>query len=384
MKKSGSWLPRLLAIASAVISALVMALCLLLIGTRRAAANQARMTEVLTNAFVRSGVLTDLLAPNLVKGFAGGEKAFASLTEDELRGILRTLFPVEWQEAQARQLADQAYAYLFGSGEVADLSISLEEPRRLIAGAAGERVAQIMVRSWPACSTAQITALDNALEIAPEMFGCEPPEPAASRVVKSLTASLRELAQKAPPAFNFGSQPGSGEALREVHSVLETLALGMVLALFVSAAGLMFALALAARSLKAVLRWSGITWMSGAALAILVALALLAARNRLPTGFADAPAALREAMATVVRSVVGLAMGATFVVSVVALLVGSGVTVISLVWRRPAGLQGARQTEPLPEVAPAVVPPTRETRAAQTLPLPAGPEEGERPRGLFG
>ena len=384
MRKTGSWLLRLLAIASAVISALAMALCLLLIGTRRAASNQARVTEVLTNAFVRSGVLTDLLAPNLVKGFAGGERAFASLTEDELRNILRTLFPVEWQEAQARHLADQAYAYLSGSGEVSSLSISLEEPQRLIAGAAGERVAQIMVRSWPACSTAQIAALDNALEIAPEMYGCEPPEPAASRVVKSLTASLRELARTAPPAFNFGSQPGSGEALREVHAVLETLALWMVLALFVSAAGLMFALALAARSLKAVLRWSGITWMVGATLAILVALALLAARNRLPTGFADAPAALREAMATVVRGVVGLAMGATIVVSVVALLVGSGVTAISIVWRRPAGLQGARQTERLPEVAPAAVPPTRETHGAQTLPMPAAPEEGERPRGLFG
>lgn len=384
MRKTGSWLPRLFAIASAAISALAMALCLLLIGTRRAAANQARLTEVLTNAFVRSGVLTDLLAPNLVKGFAGGERAFASLTEDELRNILRTLFPVEWQEAQARQLADQAYAYLSGAGEVASLSISLEEPRRLIAGAAGERVAQIMVRSWPACSTAQIAELDSAREIEPEMFGCEPPEPAASRVVKSLAASLRELAQAAPPAFNFGGQPGSGEALREVHAVLETLALGMVLALFVSAAGLMFALALAARSLKAVLRWSGITWMSGAAMALLVALALLAARNRLPTGFADAPSALREAMATVVRGVVGLAMGATFVVSVPALLVGSGFTVVSIVWRRPAGLQVAKQSERLAEVAPLAVPPTRETRGAQTLPMPAAPEEGERPRGLFG
>ncbi len=384
MRKTGSWLPRLFAIASAAISALAMALCLLLIGTRRAAANQARLTEVLTNAFVRSGVLTDLLAPNLVKGFAGGERAFASLTEDELRNILRTLFPVEWQEAQARQLADQAYAYLSGAGEVASLSISLEEPRRLIAGAAGERVAQIMVRSWPACSTAQIAELDSAREIEPEMFGCEPPEPAASRVVKSLAASLRELAQAAPPAFNFGGQPGSGEALREVHAVLETLALGMVLALFVSAAGLMFALALAARSLKAVLRWSGITWMSGAAMALLVALALLAARNRLPTGFADAPSALREAMATVVRGVVGLAMGATFVVSVPALLVGSGFTVVSIVWRRPAGLQVAKQSERLAEVAPGAVPPARETRGAQTLPMPAAPEEGERPRGLFG
>ena len=384
MRKAGSWLLRLLAVASAVISAVAMAVCLLLIGIRRAAANQARVTDVLTNAFVRSGVLTDLLAPNLIKGFAGGERAFASLTEDELRSILRTLFPVEWQEAQARQLADQAYAYLFGSGEVAALSISLEEPRRLIAGPAGERVAQIMVRSWPACSTAQISALDNAIEIAPEMFGCEPPEPAASRVVKSLTASLRELAETAPPAFNFGAQPGSAEALREVHAVLETLALWMVLALFVSAAGMMFALALAARSLKAVLRWSGITWMSGAALALLVALALLAARNRLPTGFADAPAALREAMATVVRGAFGLAMGATFVVSVVALLVGSGVTAISIVWRRPAGLKGARQSERLGEVAPAAVPLTRETRGAQTLPMPAAPEEGERPKGLFG
>jgi hypothetical protein len=382
---------RLLATASAVISVVAMALGLLLIGTRRAAANQARVTEVLTNAFVRSGLLTDLIAPNLVKGLAGGERAFASLTEDEMRNILRTLFPAEWQEAQARQLADQAYAYLFGSGNASGLTLSLEEPRRLIAGPAGERVAQIMVRSWPACSTAQINALDGASEIAPEMFGCEPPEPTASRVVNALTASLRQLAQAAPPAFNVGGEPGSGEALREVHAVLEALALWMVLALFVSAAGLMFALALAARSLKAVMRWTGITWMSGAALAMLVALALLAARNRLPTGFADAPAALREAMAALVRGVLGLAMGATFVVSVVALLVGSGVTAVSFVWRRPARLQVARQTERLPEGAPAATPPTRATRGPQTLPMPAAPqdssaapEEGERPKGLFG
>ena len=94
MRKAGSWLVRLIAVASAVISAVAMALCLLLIGIRRAAANQARVTDLLTNAFVRSGVLTDLLAPDLLKGFAGGERAFASLTEDELRNILRTLFPV--------------------------------------------------------------------------------------------------------------------------------------------------------------------------------------------------------------------------------------------------------------------------------------------------
>jgi len=384
MRKTGSWVLRLLAIASAVISVVAMALGLVLIGTRRAAANQARVTEVLTNAFVRSGVLTDLLVPDLVKGVAGGERAFASLTEDEMRSILRTLFPVEWQEAQARNLADQAYAYLFGSGDATGLTLSLEEPRRLIAGPAGERVAQIMVRSWPACSTAQIAALDNASEIAPEMFGCEPPGPAASRVVKALTASLRQLAQAAPTQFNFGGEAGSGEALRDVHAVLETLALWMVLALFVSAAGLMFALALAARSLKAVLRWAGITWMSGAALAILVALALLAARNRLPTGFADAPSALRESMAALVRGVVGLAMGATFVVSVVALLIGSGVTVVSFVWRRPAGLQVAQQSERLAEGAPAGARPARETRGAHTLPMPAAPEEGEPPRGLFG
>jgi hypothetical protein len=124
---------------------------------------------------------------------------------------------------------------------------------------------------------------------------------------------------------------------------------------------------------------------------MLVALALLAARNRLPTGFADAPAALREAMAALVRGVLGLAMGATFVVSVVALLVGSGVTAVSFVWRRPARLQVARQTERLPEGAPAATPPTRATRGPQTLPMPAAPqdssaapEEGERPKGLFG
>jgi hypothetical protein len=370
---------------------IAMALCLLLIGARRAAANQARMTEVLTNAFVRSGVLTDVLAPNLVKGVPEGERVFASLTDDEMRNILRTVFPVEWQEAQARQLADQAYAYLFGSGAASGLTISLEEPRRLIAGAAGERVAQIIVRSWPACSTGQIAALDASIEIAPEMFGCEPPEPAASRVVKALAASIRQLAVAAPSQFNLGAEQASGDALRGMHAVLEALALWAVVSLLVSAAGLMFALALAARSLTSVLRWAGITWMSGAALAILVALTLLAARSRLPTGFADAPAALREAMATVVRGAVGLAMGATMVVGVVALLVASGVTVISIVLRRPAGLQAARKAERFAEVAPAGAGPGREGRGPQTLPMSispddgnAPPEEGERPRGLFG
>ncbi len=391
MKSPGSWIGRMLAVMSAGISIVAMALCLTVIGARRAAANQARVTEILTSAFVRSGVLTELLAPDLVKGVAGGERVFSSLTEDEMRNILRTVFPVEWQEAQARQLADQAYAYLFGSGAASGLTISLEEPRRLIAGSGGERVAQIIVRSWPACTADQIGALDASIEIAPEMFGCEPPEPTASRVVKSLGAALRQLAVAAPAQINLGTEQGTGDALRSIHAVLETLALWMVLTLFVSTAALMFALALAARSFKAVLRWAGITWMSGAALAIVSALAALAARNQLPTGFADAPAALREAMAAALRGAVGLAMGATIVVGVVALLIGSGVTVISIVWRRPAGLQRAQPAERSPEVARAGATRGGESRGPQTLSMPGAPheggpaaDEGERPRGLFG
>jgi hypothetical protein len=111
----------------------------------------------------------------------------------------------------------------------------------------------------------------------------------------------------------------------------------------------------------------------------------------LPTGFADAPAALREAMAAALRGAVGLAMGATIVVSVVALLFGSGVTLISIVWRRPVGPQRAQPAERSPEIARAGGTPGLETHGPQTLPMPGtphegspAPDEGERPHGLFG
>jgi len=372
-----------------MVCAVSLALCISLIGVRRAAANEGRVTELLTTAFVRSGVLTDILAPDLLKGF-GGERALGALTEDEMREILRTLFPVEWQETQAKQLASQAYAYLFGSGPETALAISLEEPRRLMGGQGGMRVAQIIVRSWPACTPEQIDAITRAAEIPPEMFGCEPPEPAATRVLRAVAASLGHLAETMPAQYQLGGEAGSGNALREIHAVLETLALGMVLALLVSAAGLLFALAIAARSLKAILRWTGVIWMSGAASAIAFALVLLAARNRLPVGLGDASPALRDATAVAVRGLVGLAMGATFVVSIAVLIVGSVVTAISFAMKGPTGDQERAEEERIRGAASGAAAPRPGVGGRVTLPLPATPsdaafeEDGERPKGLFG
>lgn len=389
MTSRGSWLRKALSVSSAMVCAVSLALCILLIGVRRAAGNQARVTELLTTAFVRSGVLTDILAPNLLKGF-GGERALSALTEDEMREILRTLFPVEWQEAQAKKSASQAYEYLFGRGPETALAISLEEPRRLMAGQGGLRVAQIIVRSWPACAPEQIDAITRAGEIPLELFGCEPPEPAAARVLSAVAASLGHLAQTMPGQYQLGGDAGSGNALREVHAVLETLALGMVLAFLVSAAGLLFALAIAARSLKAILRWAGVSWMSAAVLAIALALVLLAARNRLPIGLGDASPALHNATAVVVRGLVGLAMGATFVVSSAVLVVGSVVTAVSFAMKDPANDQERPEEEQTRGAASEAAAPRPEIGGRATLPSPAtasgaaSDDDGERPRGLFG
>jgi len=164
----------------------------------------------------------------------------------------------------------------------------------------------------------------------------------------------------------------------------------MVLAFLVSAASLLFALAIAARSLKAILRWAGVSWISGAALAIALALVLLAARNRLPTGLGDATPALRDATAVVVRGLVGLAMGATFAVSIAVLIVGSVVMAVSFAMKGPTGDQERPEKERTRGVASGAEGPPPEIGGRATLPLPATPsgtasdEEGERPRGLFG
>jgi hypothetical protein len=395
MKRTGVWMRTALALASAVACVIFLAAGLLLIGAQRAAGNQARVTEVLTNAFVRSGALTDLLAPELMKGL-GNDRAFASLTTDEMREIVRTIFPPEWQEAQADQLAAQAYGYLFGGGSSGALMLSLEEPRRLMSGPAGVRVAQIMVRSWPACTADQIDALNRAPEILPEMFGCEPPEPAASRVVKALGAQLLGLAESAPGQIDLGGPVASSNVLREVHAILETLALWMVLSILLSGAALLFALALAARSLRSILRWTGVSWMSGAALAILAALILLALRSRLPAGASLAVPAVREAVAVLVRGLIGLALGAALVVSAVAFIVGSGVTAISFAVKSAAGLQAEGQMDRNRRAAmggeadPRRMPSKMDIGGRETAPLPAPPAasdpgaDGESPRGLFG
>ncbi len=178
----------------------------------------------------------------------GPPPALRSLTEEQLRGLFRSLLPPEVLRPIAEGFFTSLFAATAGSRDPVTLSFgTLKE--RLGGGAAVDAYLELM-RAQPACTDAQ--ARELVTKAATELPTCRPPETVIEQLRPAIGAALAGLVDGIPDQRDMSEALGA-QTVEGMRAMRTAFLLSPLVPLFF----LLLAIALGARTQRGILRWWG-------------------------------------------------------------------------------------------------------------------------------
>lgn len=368
-----------------------------------------RMTTLLTSTLVRSGALSTYAVRLLSEKVGGGNQVTSHLTQADWANLTRTLIPASWQEEQIVANLDGFYAWLDSSDPAPHWSVSLTGIKAGLQGDGGRRLADALVNSWPPCSTQQVQEYASGASAQGTLPICQPPEPYLGEVRQGLGQEVNQRAAQLPDNLALGNASVTAQAAtgaEELKIALRLLRDFGAVAWLLPLLLLLLVLALAARSVRGLLGWTGVPLTIGALLGILLVLMLSVLRGRGLISLPGAPVALRASVVSFLGLLLRSVFGRLLIESAILLFVGFVLVVFSLVFGprlKPASAVPAPDSAgnaPVRPAASAMIGRTEagsQVRAAgppapqgSTVILPADSSSQESsgdktpPRGIFG
>jgi len=388
----------------AVVLALVLVLALpLSLGAHdlgRVLSSPATIADLVVAKVVDSGVLRRLVSQRMLSGELFGQEgdqgsdfrqAMSYLEPAEVDAIVEILLPPNWAGDQITASLESLNAWLDNDQAMPDLMIDVRPLRDGLLSGGAERLVEIIVDSWPACSVDQVNQMNEAAARtgeAPVLY-CEPPEPYRSSLTRIATDGLTEQIRGMPARVALAGDTGLGAVAdpAQVMAFKETIRMARMLAewgwiLPLSLLGVIMALVV--RSWRGLARWWGIPLLAGGLLSFLLllvggGLARQALVTVLATG--ETPEALGRLLQLVGGGLLDEVGRRLFWHSLL-LTLGAAVLIAS------GFLFGRKKPAPLAVPAPAA------SNAAAASPTPRPPEppptspadrgDAEKPSGMFG
>lgn len=241
--------------------------------------------ELVTQEFMRSGALREVIAVSLVAeadaGQAGIEQLTSEMDSTELDRLAAVVVPHWWLEAQIAAGVDDVYAWLEGDRAVPEIALDLAPLRQYLFAEGGERAIDTVMSSWPPCTLSQLEFLVTEVLEADgsiPLVACLPPEPYQSLVKEGLVLAIRQEVGALPE-----SQPLTGAVVGNADAGAEYGGLKLALrtmrwlggwSWMVPAALLGLTMAIMVRSLRGWALWWGLPLLVGGVLSALLALGI--------------------------------------------------------------------------------------------------------------
>lgn len=351
--------------------------------------------QVLDSGMFNTLITDQVLSGDFLKGFGGEEseigQALQYLSPAERQDLLAAVIPEGWVERQFSNLLHAAYSWIDNDKALPDLAIDLKPIKAGMLSGGLSSFVDVVVDSWPACSTEQIEAMREGLFTSGEvpLILCEPSEPLRSVVVQYAEGFVASSMREMPNELRLldGAAP-RGQDVSAMKANLRLLRVLLRWSWFLPVSLLGVIMALAIRSWRSLGRWWGIPLFLGGGLTLFFLVILSSAREALLAGvLGDLGAAGEIVMALAEAAMIGVLAAVTRVAAVQgAIVAATGL----LLWVLTAWISAARARRAGVVEAPA--PPASEPKPVppgqQPPPLPPleqdNQDSGEPPTGIFG
>ncbi|MEX2030438.1 MAG: hypothetical protein WD906_05655 [Anaerolineales bacterium] len=404
MTGCGARLARLLALGLASLFVILMPIGILLHALGSVLFSADRMASVLTENLVASGRLQQLVVEAMLvqgggalAGFQGGEGGAPSeesgqgaeflsyLNESERARIVAILLNPEWTTSWIESAVSSFYEWIDSEDPAPRLQLDLAPLREQLTRGGLDEIIGLLVGSWPACTSDQLTEMERAPaegEETPYLI-CDPPQPTRSVVMAYMDSEFRKQLEALPPN-GIGGAPGT-DAAADPQAGQMKVPLRALRALtswgwLAPAALLGLIIALAVRSWRGLGAWWGVPLLLAGLLTALV----LVVGDRQASGLLqralarmEAPAALVELAGALADSLRTQVSGIGLFEAGVAGFGGVAMVVLSAVLPRP--LAGTATGGAMPSSGPKKVDRVRGRND------PKGEEsDADKPSGIFG
>lgn len=286
MQKQTSVWTRLARFLASILAALFVVTLppALLLRTAASVAFQPEVVQVsLNRRLLESGALRSFLVKQILPDpnspaqddEEGLDFLVANLDARDWEEISRIAIPDEWIAQQFSQLLDELYAWLDSDELAPRLEINAEPVKRRLLGQGTERILEIIIESWPECSSEQIAIIESEFrsEGGIPLLGCTPPEPFRTVTLELAADGFQAEARQIPSRIPLIDDVGGGAAdLLEAKMALLQARLLARWGIIVPAALLGLIMALAVRSWRGWARWWGVPLLLGGGLTLILAL----------------------------------------------------------------------------------------------------------------
>lgn len=222
--------------------------------------------QVVDSGLFRASILENILGDrgtqeSLDGGF-GMQSILGGLTIDDLGQVTDTLIPQAWVRQQMINLVQDTYRWLEDDRRLPALSIDFVPIKSSLVSEAGIDLLELIVRSWPQCSTEDLIMMGLAGGSAPEEVAfplCQPPEPYRTILMESAVADLELMASVLPPTISLlDERPEMAAAFSAAKQQLRFLRLLIRTSGLITISLLGLIMLLVVRSWRALGLWWGI------------------------------------------------------------------------------------------------------------------------------
>ena len=224
-------------------------------------------SKLIESGFLRSFIIDQLSSPDFLEKMGPGDIHFIEILENlspsDRENLVDILLPPDWLANQIGQVFHAFNIWFDNEEPLPKLVLDIQPLKdRLMRGGA-EEILEMIVDSWPSCSTDQIEQLREGgmrFEDIPILY-CEPPEPFRGQLMGSATESLMEFVREIPPEFVLGEEQADPQEAADTMAAKEWIRLVRTLSRVVwlipiALLGLIMALVI--RSWSELGRWWGI------------------------------------------------------------------------------------------------------------------------------
>ncbi|HEY44859.1 MAG TPA: hypothetical protein G4O11_12840 [Anaerolineae bacterium] len=263
---------KLLAGILALLVILSLPISLLIFDVSRVIFSPEILSEQLTSQLIESGVLrsfvTDQLSsPDFLEKMGPGDINFMQILENLSPGDRETLvdilLPPGWLGSQIGQVFRALNVWFDNEEPLPKLVLDIRPLKDRLMSGGVEEILEMIVDSWPSCSTEQTTQLREATLQSKDIpiLYCEPPEPFRERLMGYGTEMMIEFVREIPPEFVLGEEEVDPQEAVDTMATKEWIRLVRILSrviwlIPIALLGLIMALAI--RSWSEFGRWWGI------------------------------------------------------------------------------------------------------------------------------
>ena len=243
-----------------------------------------RVKELVTQEFVVSGALREVIVISLVTETDAGQEGVQQLTAEmdpsELEQLAEVLVPDVWLEAQIGAAVDDLYVWLDSERTLPVIELDMEPLREHLLTGGAEQAVDIVMSSWPPCMQSQVEVIaTEALQAggAIPLLTCLPPEPYQTLIKEQLVLRVSQEVEAMPSSQSLigaDVDPGAPAEYGELKSGLRTLRWLGGWSWMVPVGLLGLTMAVAVRSAPGWALWWGIPLLGGGVLSLLLSLAL--------------------------------------------------------------------------------------------------------------